>query len=209
MKRLLNKPVVLSPRRLVLLKAALHFLFLGYLLFIGWAAITDNLGADPVKALIHTTGTSALNLLLFTLLISPVAKHLPFPGLMQCRRLSGIYVFVYALLHLFAYISFELQYDWALVASEIVERPYITVGFIALLDLLLLTLTSPMWVRRNMKQAWQQLHNSIYLILLLVLIHFSWSRKTALQEPLVYWVIALLIMLPRFVYWAQRIKRRR
>lgn len=209
MKRLLKKPLVLTTLQLRLLKTGLHAVFMGYLLFLGWAAVTDNLGADPVKALIHGTGTSALNILLFTLLISPIAKHLPFPSLMQCRRLAGIYVFVYALIHLSSYVSFELQFDWALVASEIIERPYITVGFIALLDLFLLTITSPMWVRRRMKRTWQRLHNSIYLILLLVLIHFSWSRKTALQEPLLYWIIALLIMTPRIQYWIQHIKRRR
>ncbi len=209
MKRLLKKPLRLTPLQLRLFKTGLHAVFMGYLIFLGWAAVTDNLGADPVKALIHGTGTSALNILLFTLLISPIAKHLPFPSLMQCRRLAGIYVFVYALIHLSSYVSFELQFDWALVTSEIIERPYITVGFIALLDLFLLSITSPMWVRRRMKRTWQHLHNSIYLILLLVLIHFSWSRKTALQEPLIYWIIALLIMTPRIQYWIQHIKRRR
>ena len=206
-KRLLSKPLALTPVQLRLFKAGLHALFLGYLIFLGWAAVTDNLGADPVKALIHSTGTSALNLLLLTLLITPLAKHLPFPSLMQCRRLIGIYVFVYALLHLTSYVSFELQFDWALIASEVIERPYITVGFIALLDLMLLTITSPMWVRRKMKRNWQRLHNSIYLIALLALVHFSWSRKTALQEPLIYWFIALVIMLPRFNFWFKQFKR--
>jgi sulfoxide reductase heme-binding subunit YedZ len=117
-------------------------------------------------------------------------------------------VFVYALLHLTSYVSFELQFDWALIASEVIERPYITVGFIALLDLMLLTITSPMWVRRKMKRNWQRLHNSIYLIAVLALVHFSWSRKTALQEPLLYWFIALVIMLPRFNYWLKRLTPR-
>ena len=94
----------------------------------------------------------------------------------------GVYTFVYAFAHLLTYIVFEIQLDMALVASEIVSRPYIIVGMAALLLLFALTATSFKRIQRNMGKKWQKLHNSIYLILPLALLHFSWSQKTFLAR---------------------------
>ena len=207
--KLLNKPLRLSARQITLGKSLLHLLILGWVIFTFYLGVTDNLGADPVKALIHFTGIGALNLLLITLLISPAARYLPAPGLMRFRRMLGVYVFVYAVIHLLTYISFELQFDWPLVVGEIIKRPYITIGMVALLLLAALTITSPNKVRQRLGKRWQPLHNFIYLVVFLALLHFSWSRKTGLQEPLIYWVIALLILLPRLQYLKQRMQRAR
>ncbi|MFC3204358.1 sulfite oxidase heme-binding subunit YedZ [Alteromonas oceani] len=207
--KLLNKPLRLSARQITLGKTLLHLLILGWVIFTFYLGVTDNLGADPVKALIHFTGIGALNLLLITLLISPTARYLPAPVLMRFRRMLGVYVFVYAAIHLLTYISFELQFDWSLVVGEIIKRPYITIGMVALLLLAALTITSPNKVRQRLGKRWQPLHNTIYLVVFLALLHFSWSRKTGLQEPLIYWVIALLILLPRLQYLKQRLRRAR
>jgi len=207
--KLLNKPLRLSAWQISLSKTLLHLLILGWVIFTFYLGVTDNLGADPVKALIHFTGIGALNLLLITLLISPAARYLPAPVLMRFRRMLGVYVFVYAVIHLLTYISFELQFDWSLVVGEIVKRPYITIGMVALLLLAVLTITSPNKVRQRLGKRWQSLHNTIYLVVLLALLHFSWSRKTGLQEPLIYWAIALLILLPRLQYLKQRLQRAR
>ena len=96
---------------------------------------------------------------------------------------------------------FEIQLDMALVASEIVSRPYIIVGMAALLLLFALTATSFKRIQRNMGKKWQKLHNSIYLILPLALLHFSWSQKTFWQEPVWYWMIGLILMSPRMKLW--------
>jgi len=207
--KLLNKPLRLSAWQISLSKTLLHLIILGWVIFTFYLGVTDNLGADPVKTLIHFTGIGALNLLLITLLISPAARYLPAPGLMRFRRMLGVYVFVYAVIHLLTYISFELQFDWSLVVGEIIKRPYITIGMVALLLLAALTITSPNKVRQRLGKRWQPLHNTIYLIVFLALLHFSWSRKTGLQEPLLYWVIALLILLPRLQYLKQRLQRAR
>ncbi|MAJ69010.1 MAG: protein-methionine-sulfoxide reductase heme-binding subunit MsrQ [Alteromonadaceae bacterium TMED7] len=207
--KLLNKPLRLSAWQISLSKTLLHLIILGWVIFTFYLGVTDNLGADPVKALIHFTGIGALNLLLITLLISPAARYLPAPGLMRFRRMLGVYVFVYAVIHLLTYISFELQFDWSLVLGEIVKRPYITVGMVAVLLLAALTITSPNKVRQRLGKRWQALHNTIYLVVFLALLHFSWSRKTGLQEPLIYWAIALLILLPRLQYLKQRLQRAR
>jgi len=117
-------------------------------------------------------------------------------------------VVVYAFAHLFTYIFFELQLDMALVASEIVSRPYISVGMIALILLVALTATSFKRLQRKMGRKWQTLHNSIYLVLPLALLHFSWSQKTFWQEPVWYWLVGLLLMSPRIKRWYSTYQRK-
>src|SRR5690606_26292697 len=95
------------------------------------------------------------------------------------------------------YVLFELQLNWALLLSEIVKRPYITVGFAALLILAALTLTSTQSTQRKLKAKWQKLHNWVYLALLLVALHFIWSVKSDLTEPLIYWAMALFLLAQR------------
>lgn len=183
------------------LKAFIHLFALGYITWLFFAGVTDQLGPDPVNTLINETGTWAIHFLLLTLTLSPLAKWLPSPEPMHFRRMIGVYTFVYAFAHLFTYVFFELQLDMALVASEIVSRPYIIVGMVALLLLFALTATSFKRIQRNMGRKWQKLHNSIYLILPLTLLHFSWSQKTFWQEPVWYWIIGLLLISPRMKHW--------
>jgi len=192
--RLLNKPARLSSLTRHTLKALIHLSAIGYLVFLFYAGITDNLGPDPVDTLLNETGIWAIHLLFITLLLSPLAKILPSPEPMKFRRMIGVYVFVYACSHLATYVLFELQLDMALIASEIVSRPYIIVGMLAFMLLLFLTATSFQRVKKTMGKRWQQLHNSIYVITGLALLHFSWSQKTFWQEPVFYWLFAVAVL---------------
>lgn len=192
--RLFNQPVRFSSLTRLVLKALIHLSAIGYLVFLFYSGVTDNLGPDPVDTLLNETGIWAIHLLFITLLLSPLAKHLPSPEPMHFRRMIGVYVFVYACSHLATYVLFELQLDMALIASEIISRPYIIVGMLAFVLLFLLTATSFMRVRRRMGKRWQQLHNSIYVITGLTLLHFSWSQKTFWQEPVFYWLFAVLLL---------------
>ena len=197
MKRLLSRPARLTRPQILVGKTLIHLILLGLLAFQFQQGLTDQLGADPVQALLNFTGLNAIHLLLITLLVSPAAKHLPCADLMKYRRLLGLYVFVYELAHLATYILFELQLNWPLIGSEIIKRPYITVGFAALLILAALSVTSPNAIRRRMGRRWQKLHNLIYLCVPLALLHYSWSQKVVLAEPLIYWAIAILILILR------------
>ncbi|WP_068546723.1 protein-methionine-sulfoxide reductase heme-binding subunit MsrQ [Thalassotalea crassostreae] len=178
----------------ILCKTLIHCLALGFLSVYYYLAIIDQLGGDPVEAIIHFTGIGALNLLLITLLVSPVAKRLKQSWLMQCRRLLGLYAFVYALCHLANFIFFELQFDFSLLVAEIIERPYITVGMAAFVIILLLALTSPKIVQRKMKRNWQKLHNFNYILVVLVCIHFYWSVKSEIIEPSIYIIVSAFLL---------------
>ncbi|GEA06980.1 protein-methionine-sulfoxide reductase heme-binding subunit MsrQ [Alteromonas sp. KUL42] len=206
---LLKKPVRLSLWQRRGTKAVIHIMAIGYLAWLFLAGLSDKLGPDPVEVLINETGTWAIHFLLLTLSLSPMAKNLPSAEPMQFRRLIGVYTFVYALAHLLTYIAFELQFDMALVASEIISRPYIVVGMTALLLLFILTATSFKTLQRKMGRNWQRLHNTIYIILPLALLHFSWSQKTFWQEPVWYWLLGLLIMSPRIKKWANKVRANR
>lgn len=172
----------------------IHLLALGFVANILYLTITDKILGDPVDALLHFSGMGALNLLLLSLTVTPTAMLLKASALVRIRRLLGLYAFFYAVLHLLTFILFELQLEWALILTEIVERPFITVGFAAWIILLLLTLTSTKAIQHKMGKHWQSLHNWVYLAAPLIVIHFYWSVKSEVVEPLVY-LLALLILL--------------
>lgn len=184
----------LSTTQLVVLKTVIHLAALIPLIYTFYLAISDQLGGDPVEALLHFTGISAFNLLLLSLLVSPLAKRLKQALLLRVRRLLGLYAFTYALAHLLTYILFELQLNWGLLLSEIIKRPYITVGFTAFLILTALTLTSTQAAQRKLKSRWQKLHNWVYVAVLLVALHFIWSVKSDITEPLIYWAMTLVLL---------------
>lgn len=174
-------------------KTLIHLIASGWLGLTFWLGVQDQLGADPVASLLHFTGFGALNLLLITLLISTVSRYVG-GELMRFRRLIGVYAFVYALCHFLTFTVFILGLDLNQLGTTIAERPYITIGFSALLILLALTLTSPNAVRRKLGRRWQTLHNLVYLALILMLWHYTWSEKTPWGTPIYYWVGGLLIL---------------
>jgi len=178
----------------LLLKIVIHLAALLPIINLYNNAFADQLGADPVKAVIQYTGIGAFNLLLITLLVSPLAKWLKQSFLMNTRRLLGLYAFTYALLHLINFIVFDLQYDFSLLISEIIKRPYITIGMVAFVLLTLLAVTSLASLKRILGKRWQQIHNLSYLILLLVGVHFYWSVKSEVSEPILYFVMSFILL---------------
>jgi len=187
-----------STVKLFLLKVVIHLAALLPLLNLYFRAFNDELGADPVEAVIHFTGIGALNLLLITLTITPLARILKQGYLLQTRRVLGLYAFTYAVFHLLNFLAFEVQFDWTLFINEVIKRPYITVGMTAFLLLTALAITSINKLKRKMGKSWQSLHNVSYLIVPLVSIHFYWSVKSELSSPLIYLALTLFILLFRY-----------
>ena len=199
--------LAISMQQLFWLKTLIHTSATIPLLWLYYQAYTDRLGADPVEAVIHFTGIGALNLLMLSLLVSPLAKQGGLAFLLRCRRMLGLYAFVYAVCHILNFVVFELQLDMQLFVQEVIERSYIVVGMLAFLILTALAVTSINSLRRKMGAYWQNLHNFIYLSALLVLVHFYWSVKSDITDPLIYFSLFLLLMLPRykkFRRWTER-----
>lgn len=180
--------------RVLLLKIAIHLMSFLPLLALYLLAFDEQLGADPVKEVIHFTGIGAFNLLLLSLVLTPIAKKYRQGYLLQTRRLLGLYSFTYALFHLLSFLAFEVQFDLMLFFSEIIDRPYITVGMAALIILFALSVTSITSLRRKMGKKWQKLHNWVYGALLLIALHFFWSVKSDIVEPMIYVFMALFLL---------------
>lgn len=145
-----------------------------------------SLGPNPVEALLHGLGLWALRLLLLTLCIRPAAVMLRQPRLMRLRRMVGLWAFTYLVLHFLTWLVLDRGLELDGVAADIVKRPFITVGFAALLLLIPLAVTSTdRWMRR-LGQRWHTLHKLIYVAALLGSLHFLWLVKADWREPALY-----------------------
>ncbi|WP_286266190.1 protein-methionine-sulfoxide reductase heme-binding subunit MsrQ [Thalassotalea atypica] len=176
------------------LKVIIHLSAALPILYLYYGAFSDTIGADPVETVIHFTGIGAFNLLIITLLISPVAKQFKWPNLLKSRRLLGLYAATYALFHLLNFVAFELQFDIALLGSEIIKRPYITVGMAAFVIMALLSVTSLSYYKKRLGPSWQKLHNYTYIMACLVGVHFYWSVKSEIIEPSIYLAIVIALL---------------
>ena len=179
------------------LKVLMHVIALLPIIYLVLAVLSEAAGGDPVQYIIHYTGIGALNTLLIMLCISPIAKKFKQGALIQTRRLIGLYVFAYATLHLMAFVSLDLLFEWSLFLQETVKRPYIVIGTVAYLLLLALSITSFNVIKRKMGKRWQQLHNSVYLVAVLVPVHFFWSVKSEIIEPSIYITVTALLLFAR------------
>jgi sulfoxide reductase heme-binding subunit YedZ len=153
-----------------------------------------TLGPNPVEALIHGLGSWGLRLLLLTLCLRPLAVLLRQPRLMRLRRLLGLFAFTYLVLHFLAWFGIDQSFDAGNVASDIAKRPYVTVGFAALLLLIPLAATSTDGWMRRLGRRWQLLHRLVYPAALLGCLHFLWLVKADWREPALYIALFATLM---------------
>lgn len=182
------------------LRAIAFALVLVPALILIYEAWTHQLGSKPWTRAVHDTGTWAIRLLLVTLAISPLRKLLDWGKLIGIRRMLGLSVLAYAAGHLTLY-CIDLAFDWGLIVSEIVKRFYLTIGFVALLGLVALGVTSTDgMIRRMGGKNWQRLHNLVYLITGLGLLHFALQSKIDVTQPALLNGLFALLMLYRGLY---------
>lgn len=163
-----------------------RLLVLGLLPF-AWlvvAAATDSLGANPAEALERSSGDWTLRLLCLVLAITPLRTMAGLPSLARFRRMAGLFVYFYAVLHLLRHSWFDMGFDLADIGKDIVKRPFILVGFSAIVLLTPLALTSFNRVIRALGgRRWQLLHRLVYAIAVLVIVHFFWMRAGKTTTP--------------------------
>jgi sulfoxide reductase heme-binding subunit YedZ len=162
-----------------------------------WGAATDALGANPAEFLSRATGDWTLRFLCLTLALTPLRQFLGWPELSRFRRMLGLLTYFYVLLHLLCYSWLDMGFDWADTVRDITKRPFIWLGFGAFVLLTLLVATSlNRAVRWLGSKRWQRLHQSVYAVAALSLLHFFWMRagKNNFTEVWVYAaVIAVLL----------------
>jgi sulfoxide reductase heme-binding subunit YedZ len=153
-----------------------------------------DLGADPVRRLIHACGITALNLLLITLLVTPVRQISGWNNLVRLRRMLGLFAFFYVVMHFVCYGWLDQGLDFKAIGADIVKRPYITIGMAALLMLIPLAITSTNGMMRRLGRKWIKLHRLIYVITALGVWHFYWQVKKDIREPLLYIAMFAVLM---------------
>jgi sulfoxide reductase heme-binding subunit YedZ len=172
-----------------------------------YAIATNDLGARPVNEVIHQLGLWAIRLLLLSLAVTPLRQIFNWPKLLLVRRMVGVAAFAYLAMHFCAYIVDE-SFDLGKVASEIVLRLYLTIGFVALAMLAALAVTSTDgMVRRLGGRRWQLLHRLTYAAAILGSIHYFMQSKANIQEPLVMGGLLLWMMAYRCVGWLGNFRR--
>jgi methionine sulfoxide reductase heme-binding subunit len=175
-----------------------------WLLACGFGLFGQTLGPDPVKFTLHILGKTALNLLMLTLLVTPVRQLTGFTHVLRIRRMLGLFVFFYVLLHFLLYVSYQ-GFDFGEILKDIAKRPYITIGFLALLMLIPLAITSTNKMMRRLGRRWQTLHRLVYVIAVLGVWHYYWQVKKDVREPLIYvGILAVLLGYRVFRSWQKK-----
>ncbi|WP_456308894.1 protein-methionine-sulfoxide reductase heme-binding subunit MsrQ [Serratia proteamaculans] len=191
--------VRLSLKQITGLKVLLHLA--GFLPLL-WLLLSIDQGwfsADPAKDIQHFTGRMALKFLLASLAVTPLARYGKQPLLIRVRRLLGLWCFAWATLHLVSYSVLELGIsNLGLLGSELISRPYLTLGIICWIVLLLLAATSFQQAQRKLGKRWQTLHNAVYLVAILAPIHYLWSVKILSPQPWIYALIAVILLAWRY-----------
>jgi sulfoxide reductase heme-binding subunit YedZ len=191
-----------------LLKPPLFLACLVPLAYYAWSAQTGALEGEPVEALRRGLGIWALNFLLLTLAVTPLRKYFGWPWLGRLRRMLGLFVFFYAVLHLVTYLWLDQSFDWPEIVRDIAKRPFIVVGMLAFLLLLPLALTSNAFALRKLGgRRWQELHRNVYLIGLLAVLHYAWMAEASIGRPLLY-ALLLGMLLGLRIWWRVRELRR-
>ncbi len=157
--------------------------------WLAYGAATNGLGANPQEALIRATGDWTLRFLCIVLAVTPLRVMLAAPALARFRRMLGLFVYFYAVVHLLSYSGFDMGFDLAEIGRDIAKRPFILVGFSAWLLLTPLAATSfNRAIRALGARRWQWLHRLVYGVAGLAVLHFFWMRagKNDFAEVAVY-----------------------
>jgi methionine sulfoxide reductase heme-binding subunit len=165
--------------------------------------LTNDLTANPIDYITDTTGTTALALLMITLAVTPLRRLTRRNELIRLRRMLGLLAFFYACLHVSTWLVLDWFFDFASMAADVVERPFITMGMTTFLLLLPLAVTSTTGMIRRLGKRWQQLHRLVYLAGITAIIHFWWVVKADFREPRLY-ALALTVLLGFRAWWTWR-----
>jgi len=162
----------------------------------------QTLGVNPVEDILHSFGEWALRLLVLTLLVTPLRNITGAHWLLSMRRMIGLFAFFYVLMHFTVWFALDRELNLGAVVKDVLKRPFITIGFLAMLMLIPLAVTSTnAWMRR-LGRRWKALHRLVYPIAILGVWHFYWLVKADVREPLIY--AAIIAVLLGYRVWKAR-----
>ncbi len=161
-----------------------------------------GLGANPIEEVLDRFGNWGLRFTMIALAVTPLRQLTGWNWLARFRRMLGLFAFFYVLMHFLTWLVLDQGLLWPAIVEDIGERPFITIGFIALLLLTAMAVTSTNGMRRRLGRRWQQLHYSAYAVGALGVWHYWWQVKADIREPLIY--AAILAVLLGYRVWQRR-----
>lgn len=182
---------------LTLWRIAVFIAALAPLVYWSYQVAINAAGPEPGKYLLLNIGQGILWMLLLTLSLTPLTKLTRWKGFTLIRRQLGLWTLAYAVAHLFCYAVFILGLDLSRLGSEIVRRPYIIVGMLALLGLIIMAVTSNKWSMRKLGKRWKTVHKIVYVVLGLGLLHFLWVVRADMEQWALYAAVGALLMILR------------
>ncbi len=185
---------------------------------------TNNLGINPLATITLTTGQCALVFLIITLSITPLRRLMTWYSkkinssygkrisdwnwIIRLRKMLGLYCFYYASIHLLIYLHYDLMWEWQYLVEDVNEKNYLLIGFISFILISLLAITSINKIMRIMGKKWKLLHQMIYLISLLVLVHYWMLVKVGIYSPIPHTILICILLIYRiFARYGLLIKR--
>jgi len=172
-------------------------------------ALAGGLGANPIEETLNRLGFWALTWLAVALVPTPAREWLGITWPARVARPLGLLAFSYAMLHFLFYLAVDKFFDWPVVATDLSKRPFIAVGFAALLLLAPLAITSTdAWVRRLGYPRWKRLHRLVYAAAALAVVHFLWRVKADRRKPLAFAAVFALLFAARVPGWVRAARRR-
>ena len=181
------------------MRALLHLACGLPMLVLAVGYLRHTLGVDPEKSILWETGIWAFNLLILALALPHAARWARWPALIRYRRAMGLWAFAYINCHLLAFVTFLLAWDVYRLGEEILERPYILVGFSAWLTLVPLAITSTRgWIQR-LGTRWKRLHSAAYIALALAAVHYFLTVRSDYAWAGGYALIAIVLLVSRWL----------
>lgn len=165
-----------------------------------WLGFHENLGANPIEFVERSTGYWALFFLMVTLGLTPFRLITKIFWPIQLRRMLGLYMFFYGVLHLATYLYLDFAFDWREILKDIVKHPYVIVGLIAFVLTMPLAFTSTNAMIKKLGARWKKLHQTDYVIAVLGVTHFWWLVKKDIREPLMFALILTILLGIRVYY---------
>ena len=197
-------------KKIVWIKILVFVASLAPLMYLIWALLQDGLGANPIEELTRRSGEWTLRFLMITLCMTPIQKLFKQSWPIKLRRMLGLYTFFYASLHLLTYVWLDQFFAWDDIVMDIIKRPFILVGMLAFVLLIPLAITSNQRMMRKLGRLWKRLHQLVYLIGALGVLHFFWLVKKDMFMPTIYLsILAILLGYRLIAAWRRRLSSHR
>ena len=196
-----------TKQQISVIKAIAFVICLIPLMRLLWLGVADNLSANPIEFIERSTGFWALFILVTTLALTPIRLLTGRAWQIQLRRMLGLFMFFYVCLHIVTYVWLDFAFDWLAITKDIAKHPRILVGFAAFVLSVPLAMTSTNAMMKRLGSRWKLLHQSVYLVAVLAVVHFWWLVKKDIREPLLYACILMILFSIRIYYKHLKVAR--